>query len=81
MISTACPAARAGCTKACLAVPDGRAALVIYWKAACIDTDPLLAERTAEMFAALARSDPPDPSTLIPTLDGKQRTVLRITPD
>ncbi len=63
-----------------LTVPDGRAALVIYGRAEGIDRDPLRAELTAEVFAAISGGDRPDPSTLIATLDEEQRTVLRVTP-
>ncbi|MEZ5140011.1 MAG: TIGR03618 family F420-dependent PPOX class oxidoreductase [Acidimicrobiales bacterium] len=64
-----------------LAVPDGRAHLVVYGTAECIDADPLRAELTADVFAALGGGDRPDPSTIVSMLDEQQRTVLRITPD
>jgi hypothetical protein len=62
-------------------VTGGRAALVVYGSAECIDRDPERAELTADVFAALTGSDRPEPSTLIPTLDEQARTVLRITPE
>lgn len=64
-----------------LTVPDGRAHLVVYGTAECIDADPQRAELTADVFAALGGGDRPDPSSIIPLLDEQQRTVLRISPD
>ncbi len=61
-------------------VPDGRAHLVVYGEAETIDRDPLRAELTAEVFAALSGNPAPDPTTIVPLLDEQQRTVLRITP-
>lgn len=62
-------------------VPDGRAHLVIYGTAETIDADPLRAELTADVFAALSGTgDRPDPATIIDSLDEQQRTVIRITP-
>ena len=66
--------------KVCLTVADGRAAVIVYGTADCIDRDPLRAELTADVFAALAGEDRPEPAALVPTLDEQQRTVLRITP-
>ena len=63
-----------------LTVPDGRAHLVVYGKAEAIGTDPLRAELTAQVFAALSGAPAPDPSSIIGMLDEQQRTVLRITP-
>lgn len=63
-----------------LTVPDGRTALIVYGTAECIDQDPLRAELSADVFAALSGMDRPDPSSLIPTLDEQRRSVLRITP-
>jgi PPOX class probable F420-dependent enzyme len=63
-----------------ITVPDGRAHLVIYGTAETIDADPLRAELTAEVFAALGGGDRPDPATLVDTLNEQQRTVIRITP-
>lgn len=61
-------------------VPDGRAHLVIYGEAETIDADPLRAELTAQIFAAMSGAEPADPATLVDTLNEQQRTVLRITP-
>ena len=62
-------------------VPDGRANATIYGTAECIDTDPLRAELTADVFERLSGEERPDPTSIIPTLDEQQRTVLRITAD
>lgn len=64
-----------------LTVPDGRAHLVVYGTAACIDADPLRAELTADVFGALGGGERPDPAAIVPLLDEQQRTVLRIVPD
>ena len=64
-----------------LTIPDGREHLVIYGFAEAIDADPLRAELTAEVFAALSGSPAPDPNNIIAMLDEQQRTVLRITPE
>jgi PPOX class probable F420-dependent enzyme len=61
-------------------VPDGRAHLVIYGDAEAIEADPLRAELTAQIFAAMSGTEPADPATLVDTLNEQQRTVLRITP-
>lgn len=63
-----------------LTVPDGRAHLVVYGEAETIDADPLRAELTAQVFAALSGAPAPDPSSIVEMLDEQQRTVLRITP-
>jgi PPOX class probable F420-dependent enzyme len=63
-----------------IAVPDGRTHLVIYGTAETIDTDPLRADLTADVFARLAATERPDPASLVPTLDEQQRTIIRITP-
>jgi 3-(3-hydroxy-phenyl)propionate hydroxylase len=65
--------------KVSITVPDGRAHLVIYGTAETIDADPLRAELTAQVFAALSGNPPPDPADLTSILDEQQRTVLRIT--
>lgn len=63
-----------------LTVPDGRVHLVVYGTAEAVDADPLRAELTADVFAALGGgSERPDPATLVDLLDQQQRTVLRIT--
>ena len=62
-------------------VPDGRTNATIYGTAECIDTDPLRAELTADVFERLSGTARPDPTSIIPTLDEQQRTVLRITAD
>ena len=62
-------------------VPDGRAHLVVYGTAETIDADPLRAELTADVFAALGGGgERPDPTDLIDSLDEQQRTIIRITP-
>ncbi len=61
-------------------VPDGRAHLVIYGEAETIEADPLRAELTARIFAAMSGTDPADPATLVDTLNEQHRTVLRVTP-
>ncbi|MBK5289007.1 MAG: pyridoxamine 5'-phosphate oxidase family protein [Acidimicrobiia bacterium] len=66
--------------KVSVTVPDGRAHLVIYGKAETIDEDPLRAELTAHIFAAMSGTEAADPTTLVDTLNEQQRTVLRITP-
>ena len=43
--------------------------------------DPVRAELTAQVFAALSGGPAPDPNSIVPMLDEQQRTVLRITPD
>jgi hypothetical protein len=62
-----------------LAVPDGRAHLVLTGAAECVDTDPRRAELTADVFAALGTGERPDPASLISFLDEQQRTILLIT--
>jgi PPOX class probable F420-dependent enzyme len=64
-----------------LTVPDGRAHLVVYGTAECIADDPLRAQLTAGLFAAMFGGEEPDPTTLVASLDEQQRTVLRVTPD
>ena len=64
-----------------LTIADGREHLVIYGLAEAIDVDPVRAELTAQVFAALSGSPAPDPNSIVPMLDEQQRTVLRITPD
>jgi PPOX class probable F420-dependent enzyme len=67
--------------KVSITVPDGRAHLVVYGTAETIDADPLRAELTADVFAALGGTgDRPDPATIIDSLNEQQRTVIRITP-
>ena len=63
-----------------LTVPDGRVHLVVYGNAETIDADPIRAELTADVFAALSGQPAPDPTSIGPMLDEQQRTVLRITP-
>ena len=41
----------------CLAVPDGRACLVLYGRAEAISADPERAELTADVFAALSGAE------------------------
>ena len=67
--------------KLSVTVADGRSHLVIYGTAETIDTDPLRAELSADVFARLAKTDRPDPASIVPTLDEQQRTVIRITPE
>ena len=62
-------------------VPDGRIHLVVYGEAETIDEDPLRAELTSQVFAALSGNEPPDPASIVGMLDEQQRTILRITPD
>lgn len=64
-----------------LAVPDGRAHLVLYGTVECIEDDPARAGYTADVFGALSGSARPDPSTLVGFLDEQQRTVLLLTVD
>lgn len=66
--------------KVSLTVPDGRVHLVVYGDAETIDADPLRAELTADVFAALSGGERPDPGSIVGILDEQQRTVLRITP-
>lgn len=67
--------------KVSVTVPDGRSHLVIYGMAETIDTDPLRAELSADVFARLANTDRPDPASIVPMLDEQERTVIRITPE
>ena len=67
--------------KVALLVNDDHAQLVIYGTAEAIEDDPLRAELTAEVWAAITGQPVDDPATLVPTLDEQQRTVLRVTPD
>jgi PPOX class probable F420-dependent enzyme len=62
-------------------VPDGRANATVYGTAECIETDPLRAELTADVFERLSGEERPDPTSIVPTLDEQQRTILRITAD
>ena len=55
--------------------------VTIYGTAECIDTDPLRAELTADVFERLSGEERPDPTAIVPMLDEQQRTVLRITAD
>ena len=64
-----------------LAVPDGRAHLVIYGKAETISTEPLRSALTAQVFAALSGAPAPEPSTIVEMLDDQKRTLLRVTPE
>ena len=64
-----------------ITVPDGRAHLVIYGTAETIEADPLRAELSADVFARLAKTDRPDPTSLVTTLDEQQRTIIRVTPE
>jgi PPOX class probable F420-dependent enzyme len=63
-----------------LTVVDGHAHLAIAGTAEAIDADPERAELSADVFARLADTDRPDPSSLVATLDEQERTVIRITP-
>ncbi len=63
-----------------LAVADGRVHLVVAGPAETIDADPLRAELTADVFAAISGGERPDPASLAGFLDQQRRTVLRITP-
>jgi PPOX class probable F420-dependent enzyme len=63
-----------------LTVPEGRKHLVVYGNAEAIDTDPLRAELTADVFAGMFGGERTDPADLVETLDAQQRTVLRVTP-
>ena len=66
--------------KVSVTVPDGRIHLVVYGEAETIDTDPVRAELTAQIFGALSGNPAPDPAAIVPILDEQQRVVLRITP-
>jgi PPOX class probable F420-dependent enzyme len=61
-------------------VPDGRVHVVVYGVAEGIDADPERAELSADVLAAVRRTDRPDPGSLIGWLDADERRVLRITP-
>lgn len=63
-----------------LTVPEGREHLVVYGEAEPVDRDPLRAELSADVFAAISGDARPDPVSIVPILDEQQRTVLRITP-
>jgi PPOX class probable F420-dependent enzyme len=66
--------------RVCVTVPDGREHLVVYGTAEAIERDPERAELTAAVFGRMIGGEPPDPAGLVESLDGQQRTVLRITP-
>ena len=61
-------------------VVDGRAHLVVDGEAETIDDEPERAALSADVFAALAGSERPDPASIVATLDEQQRTIIRITP-
>ena len=63
-----------------LTVVEGRTHLVIYGIADAVADDPPRAELTADLFSHLSGGPRPDPTTLVPTLDEQQRTILHITP-
>jgi PPOX class probable F420-dependent enzyme len=63
-----------------LAVTEGRTHLVIYGMADPVADDPRRAELTADVFSRLSGGPRPDPTSLVPTLDDQQRTILQITP-
>ena len=63
-----------------LTVTDGRTHLVIYGMADPVADDPRRAELTADVFSRLSGGPRPDPTSLVPTLDEQQRTILQITP-
>ena len=50
------------------------------WPSASTPT-PLRAELSADVFERLSGQERPDPTSIIPTLDEQQRTVLRVTAD
>lgn len=64
----------------CLTIPDGRANLTIYANVETIADDPLRAELTADVFAALSATARPDPASIVDLLDQQQRSILRLTP-
>ena len=64
-----------------LAVPDGRAHLVVYGKAELISSEPARSALTAQVFAALSGAPAPEPSSIVEMLEEQQRTVLRVTPE
>ena len=68
-------------SKVSVTVPDGRTHLLIYGTAETIEADPLRAELTADVFARITNTDRPDPTSLVPTLDEQERTIIRITPE
>lgn len=61
-------------------VVDGRAHLVVEGDAEPIEADPERAALSADVFARLADTDRPDPTSLVATLDEQERTIIRITP-
>ena len=63
-----------------LTVTEGRTHLVIYGMADPVADDPRRAELTADIFSRLSGGPRPDPTSLVPTLDEQQRTILQITP-
>jgi PPOX class probable F420-dependent enzyme len=66
--------------KVSLTVTDGRTHLVIYGTADSVADDPRRADLTADVFSRLSGGPRPDPTSLVPTLDDQQRTILQITP-
>lgn len=62
-----------------LTVPDDRVHFVAAGPVEHITDDPVRAQLTADVFAALSGQDRPDPASLVPMLDDQRRTVLRLT--
>lgn len=67
--------------KVAVVVNEGHAQLVVYGTAETIADDPLRAQLTAMVFAALTGEAIDDPTGLVPMLDEQQRTVIRVTAD
>jgi PPOX class probable F420-dependent enzyme len=63
-----------------LTVVEDRTHLVIYGVAHAVADDPQRAELTADVFSHLSGGPRPEPTSLVPTLDEQQRTILQITP-
>lgn len=61
-------------------VVEGRAHLVVEGEAETIESDPLRAALSGDVFARLTDAERPDPASLVDMLDEQQRTVIRITP-
>lgn len=58
-----------------ITVPDGQSHLVVYGTAETVDTDPLRAELSADVFARIAGTDRPDPTSLMIDAGRTRETV------
>jgi len=61
-------------------VTDGRVHAVVYGVAVGIDAEPVRAELSADVLAAVRATERPDPASIVEWLDADERRVLLITP-